>query len=84
MQLDDGLDVVCLRKEVDGRHGDWMIPGRGQLFQIAGKRRRVARNVDDLGGGKGDDPFDDHPTGPSAGRVEKEKIGVLPSTGSLA
>lgn len=49
----DGLDVVGMRKHIDGRHiGEPILTLCEEKSKVSHERGRIARNVDDLGSTK--------------------------------
>src|SRR5690242_8195877 len=74
LQRRDCFDVIGLRKEVDGGNLRESVTLCGKTFQIAGKSRRIAGDIDDIRGPECDQIRES--LGRScAGWIEQEQIG---------
>src|SRR5947209_2980082 len=80
-QVNYGLDVVRLRKEVEGAHGGDAVAALCECAQVAGERGRVAGDVGDATRAERDDAAHRFGFRACARRVEEDEVRVAESFG---
>src|ERR1051326_5960334 len=75
--MDDRLDVVRLRKHVEGADGFDLVAGFAEGAEVARECGRVAGDVGDEARAEVDDAADDFRVGTGAGRVEEDEVNAF-------